>query len=126
MKNCTFVKRYFPILINTVPFLASIFVFMLGLGATILFPIIQIIVNTYNYKKTSNIVKYILLNLLMLISSVLSIVTDVFLYYKFISSDSITLLLGNYEIGVALVFVSIITVISAIIKLFRKYTSKVK
>ena len=126
MKNCTFVKRHFPILINTVPFLASIFVFMLGLGATILFPIIQIIVNTYNYKKTSNIVKYILLNLLMLISSVLSIVTDVFLYYKFISSDSITLLLGNYEIGVALVFVSIITVISAIIKLFRKYTSKVK
>ena len=106
-------KKYtLALLLNIIPFFLTCFLYEGGAAISSILPVLQILLNTLNFKWTKRILSFSILNSAMLISSVLSIKISTWLYYTNISSDSETLAVGNFEMWVAIVFIIVLTLIN--------------
>lgn len=82
-----------------------------------LFPVLQIIFNTINYRSTTNVKTFLLLNTAMLVSSVANILISTGLYYVVVSSDSGTAFVGSLFALIALIIVITLTLISVVFRI---------
>ena len=122
------IKLYHFILvfINIIPFMLFIPFYANGalIGLTLLlFLLIQSVLNLINFVFTQKYSFYLFLNLLMIVTnSVCSSVTTR-LYYHNISSDSMTLVLGDGSTAFAVIFGILLTIASLVVKLVYKRSS---
>lgn len=122
------IKLYHFVLvfINIIPFMLFIPFYANGalIGLTLLlFLLIQSVLNLINFVFTQKYSFYLFLNLLMIVTnSVCSSVTTR-LYYHNISSDSMTLVLGDGSTAFAVIFGILLTIASLVVKLVYKRSS---
>ena len=122
------IKLYHFILvfINIIPFMLFIPFYANGalIGLTLLlFLLIQSVLNLINFVFTQKYSFYLFLNLLMIVTnSVCSSVTTR-LYYHNISSDSMTLVLGDGSTAFAVIFGILLTIASLVVKFVYKRSS---
>lgn len=118
-------KKYIlALLLNVTPFLLSCFLYEGGIAISLIFPALQLLLNTVNYKWTRRILSFVILNLAMLVSSITSIKINTLLYYNNISSDSETLAVGSFEVLVCFVFILLMTLISIVCKILSKKSNQ--
>ena len=119
-------KKYIlAFILNIVPFFLTCFLYYEGgIAISLMLPVLQILLNTLNYKWTKRIVLFASLNLAMLVSSVVSIKINTWLYYNNISSDAETLAVGNFEVHVCILFILIMTLISIACRILSKKTNQ--
>ncbi|MBE7032536.1 MAG: hypothetical protein E7401_06200 [Ruminococcaceae bacterium] len=118
-------KKYIVALIlNIIPFFLSCLLYEGGIAISIMFFILQILINSLNYKWTNKITSYLFLNSVMLISSITSnkIITQ--LYYTNVSSDNGTLAVGDFEIKFTLAFILLMTLIGIVLRIVSKKNIK--
>lgn len=112
MKTKEILKYCLALFLNIVPFFLACFLYEGGAAILFMFPFFQILINTVNYKVTKKITPFIILNLGMMISTVSSIEIMINLYYNNVSSDSETLAVGQFAVWVAVIFITLMTLIS--------------
>lgn len=113
-------KNILVLILNIVPFFLACFLYEGGVKAMLIFPFLQVLINLVNYKLTKKIVSFIALNSAMMISTICSIWIITKLYYNNISSDVLTLAVGNFAVLVGIVFIVVITLISVVCRKVRK------
>ena len=89
-----------------------------------IFPILQILINSLNYKWANKVISYLFLNITMLFSSIASLEIMTKLYYNNISSDTETLAVGNFAVLVGIVFIILMTLISIVCQIISKKLNK--
>ncbi len=110
-------KKYMLALLNTLPFFLCFLFYKFALGPLLFFPVLQLLINIFNYDYSERIAPFLGWNLLMLVSSVASIWLYVLLYYKINPSDFEAL--GMIEAGIQFctVFIALMTLISVVCKI---------
>ncbi|MBR6755066.1 MAG: hypothetical protein IKM22_03970 [Clostridia bacterium] len=91
--------------------------FMIGVYANFLAMFIAILLSYLAYKKTNKILDLLFLDLNLLLSVFISGRCTTILYYKNISSDHMSLVIGNIFTGVGLLIASIIVLIFLIARI---------
>ena len=119
-RNRVMKKYMLALMLNIIPFFLSCFLYEGGIAILLMFPALQFLINTVNYKWTNKLMSYLFLNLAMLISSVASIKINTWLYYNNISSDTETLAIGSFEDQVCIVFIITMTLITALCRIVSK------
>lgn len=122
------IKLYHFILvfINIIPFMLFIPFYANGalIGLTLLlFLLIQSVLNLINFVFTQKYAFYLFLNLLMIVSNAVCSSVTTRLYYNNISSDSMTLVLGDGSTAFAVIFGILLTIASLVVKLVYKRSS---
>ncbi|MBQ8540008.1 MAG: hypothetical protein IJ435_00890 [Clostridia bacterium] len=115
IKKCF--KYCLALIANIVPFFLGCFLYEGGITVSLMFPVIQVLINLLNYKWTEKILSFMFLNFAMLVSSVASIKISTWLYYNNISSDTGTLAVGQFEVWCCIVFIVIMTLVSIIYRI---------
>ena len=106
-------KKYtLALILNTIPFFLSCLLYDSGIVILMIISILQIIIIMLNYNWTNKIVSYLFLNLLMIISSVISTEIITRLYYNNISSDYDTLAVGSLAEWFFVILIILITLLS--------------
>ena len=118
-------KKYIlALILNIVPFFLTCFLYEGGIAISLMFPALQFLLNTLNYKWTKRISSFAILDLTMLVSGVASIKINTWLYYNNISPDTETLAVGSFEVQVCIVFVLLMTLISIVCRILSKKTNQ--
>ena len=117
-------KYCLSLILNIAPFFLSCFLYEGGIAISLTFPALQFLINTVNYKQTNKIISYLFLNLAMLLSSVVSIKINTWLYYNNISSDTETLAVGSFEVQVCILFILLMTLISITCRILSKKSNQ--
>ena len=120
MNRKDFLKYFLALLLNTFPFFIGCFQYQFGSAVMEMFFLLQIILNTINYRWAKNLISYVLLNLAMLISSIIGNITLTKMYYNNISADSGTLAVGDFAVTFAFVFIVFMTIASIFYKKISK------
>lgn len=89
-----------------------------------IFPALQFLINTVNYKWTNKILPFVFLNSAMLISTINGIEIIIKLYYNNISSDTETLAVGNFAVWVGIVFIIVMTLISIVCRIISEKSNQ--
>ncbi len=122
--NKSFWRFCLLLVLNIVPFFLDCVLYKFGAWIQLMFPILQIIINSTNYRLTTKVISFVFLNMAMLISSIVSILISTQLYYTNISSDSGTLSVGYSFAQIAFVFVVLMTLISIVCRIVSNKRSK--
>lgn len=104
------IANYFPVLISCV-------FFRVGWIISLMLSPFLILLIFVNYIISGNVKSLILLSVNLLISTIVANCADTLLYYTFVSSDAMTLLVGFYLALFSAIFVIIGSLISVIIKI---------
>ena len=111
-------KKYMlALMLYIIPFFSTCFLYEGGIVILLMFPALQFLINTVNYKWTKKILSFVILNSAMFISTINSIEIITKLYYNNISSDTETLAVGHFAVLVGIVFIIALTLISIVCRL---------
>ena len=102
--------------VNYVLVLLAFSLFRFGVGVSCLFLLIQPALVFANYYFSKRIWQLVILSANLLLSTVIANMADVQLYYRFVSSDSETLLVGELEVIIGIIYVAVLSLIAIIIK----------
>jgi len=117
-------KKIVFLLLNSIPFfLLSVFLYDGGIIIDLLFIPLQMTAVYINYKFIESNKLYILFNIILIISSVISLRISTQMYYNNISSDAETLAVGQFAGYIATIFIGIISIIGLVIRKIRSGTS---
>ncbi len=122
--NKSFWRFCLLLILNIVPFFIACVLYKFGAWIQLMFPILQIIINSINYRLTTKVISFVFLNMAMLISSIANTLISTKLYYANVSSDSETLLVGYSFAQIAFVFITLMTLISIVCRIVSNKRSK--
>ena len=118
-------KFLFALLWSTVPFLGLPFVlFESGFAVTIFFAVLSLSLTVLNGNWIYGTLPFVIVNLAMLVCNVLGIQWTTKLYYEIVSSDLLTLAVGEAEVYAILVLLGAATVIATVGKIISHRCEK--
>ena len=124
MKKKDVFKYCLASILNVAPFFLACFLYEGGIATLSIFPALQFLINTVNYKWTNKILPFVFLNSAMLISTINGIEIIIKLYYNNISSDTETLAVGNFAVWVGIVFIIVMTLISIVCRIISEKSNQ--
>ncbi len=107
-------------IINYVLVLLAFVLFRLGAGVSLFFLLIQPALVFANYFFSQKIWQLFILSANLLLSTIIANMSATQLYYRFVSSDFETLLVGKLEVVIGIVYVLILSFIAVIGYMIRK------
>ena len=107
-------------IINYVLVLLAFVLFRLGAGVSLFFLLIQPALVFANYFFSQKIWQLFILSANLLLSTIIANMSAIQLYYRFVSSDFETLLVGKLAVVIGIVYVLILSFIAVIGYMIRK------
>lgn len=117
-------KHLLVLFLNIAPFFLSCLLYEGGIAILVMLFMLQILINTLNYKWTAKVISYLFLNLTMLVSSIASSKILTQLYYTNVSSDNGTLAVGDFEVKFTFIFITLMTLICIAFRIINKNNLK--
>ena len=118
-------KFLLALLWSTVPFLGLPFLlFESGFAVAILFAVLSLLLTVLNGNWIYRTLPFVIVNLAMLACNVLGIQWTTKLYYEIVSSDLLTLAVGEAEVYGILILLSVATAIAAVGKIISHRCEK--